>query len=198
MEDPLRSTWPTGCQVCRWVCVCPTVYVCPCVWVYCISSGTADTATRGSAHPSLPSPHSPPPPLHHLSSLLLGRLLTSRDFTHFWEHRAVYVVCVWEGEELVWPHLDTAAAGWTGGWIFLVSPVMCALLNHKSSLPLAVFKLFSNNPPPPAGLHLALESSCLDSYTRHPSLLWDQPTTSLSAPHPHLRLGCPTLRPCAE
>lgn len=81
-------------------------------------------------------------------------------------------------------------------WIFLASRVMCVPVRHKSSSPLVVFELFSNNPPP-AGLHLALRGSCVDSPT-HPSLLRDRPTPFPPAPHPHLRQGCPAPRPCAE
>lgn len=39
-------------------CICASI-----MWIHCRSSSTADTRTRGSAHPSLPSPHSPPPHL---------------------------------------------------------------------------------------------------------------------------------------
>lgn len=106
----------------------------------------------------------------------------------------MYVVYV--RVELVWPHLDSAA-GWTRGALHFSCHTSCVCCcEAQIKLTLAVFKLFLNNPPP-AGLHLALGSSCVDSST-HPSLLWDRPTPSLPAPHPHLRIGCPALRPCAE
>lgn len=154
----------------------------------------------GSAHPSLPSPRSPPPPppLHLLSSLLLEHPLSSRDFANFREHRAVYVVCVFVREKN-WPgHTWTQQlqGGHEVRWIFLASRVTCVPVRHKSSSPLVVFELFSNNPPP-AGLHLALRGSCVDSHA-HPSLLRDRPTPFPPAPHPHLRQGCPAPRPCAE
>lgn len=56
---------------CAFVPLYMSVSGCPSMWIHCRSSSTADTPTRGSAHPFLPSPHSSPPPYHLFSSSLL-------------------------------------------------------------------------------------------------------------------------------
>lgn len=81
--------------------------------------------------------------------------------------------------------------------IFLASRVMCAVVRHKSSPPLVVFKSFKTVfPLLCVGFHLAQKQLC---GLLHPPIPPSGLAHSLlTCPSSSSRIGCPALRPCAE